>query len=120
MNPDAARITWLADFVYLRVRSLARLSQLEGVAARETALDGHRDQKVCTTNAIFSSRCRSFPQKPARGRRSVRRVRSTWCPLAALIRRWKFKIITATDCTLFCHVVKRLGLYSYGVVCQGP
>ena len=31
--------------------------------------------------------------------------------MAALIRGWKFKIITADDCTLFCRAVKRLGLY---------
>jgi hypothetical protein len=43
--------------------SLAGLSQLEGVAVREAALDGHRDQKVCTTKAIFSSWSGSFPQQ---------------------------------------------------------
>jgi hypothetical protein len=37
-------------------------------------------------------------------------VRSTRCPLAGVIRRWKFKIITATDSTLKFRAVKRLGL----------
>src|SRR5271165_3313173 len=45
---------------YLRDGALAGLSQLEGVAAREAALDGHRDQKVCTTKAIFSLWSRSL------------------------------------------------------------
>jgi hypothetical protein len=32
---------------------LARLSLLEGFTTRESAPNGHRDQKVCTTGAMF-------------------------------------------------------------------
>lgn len=35
------------------MNSLARLSQLEGVATWEAAPEGHRGQKVCTTGAMF-------------------------------------------------------------------
>ena len=76
---------------------LAHLSQLAGLAARETAPDGHRSQKVCTTGAMFSFRSKLSARANPR-----RRLRS------------HFKNITATDSTLKYRAVKRLGLaYSH-------
>ena len=89
---------------------LTGLSQLEGVAAREAALDGHRDQKVCTTKAIFSLWSRSLPQELLRGGRWAWLVRLSWCSLPSLIRGWNCKNITCTNSTVKFRVVKRLGL----------
>src|SRR5271157_817010 len=87
-------------------RTLAGLSQLEGVAAREAALDGHRDQKVCTTKAIFSLWSRSLPQELLRGGRWAWQVRLSWCSLPSLIRGWNCKNITCTNSTVKFRVVK--------------
>jgi CheY-like chemotaxis protein len=41
---------------------LARLSLLEGYMSREGASNGHCDQKVCTTGAMFISAPRAFDE----------------------------------------------------------
>jgi phosphopantothenoylcysteine decarboxylase len=42
-----------ADFIGPEKGMLTHLSQLAGLASREAAPDGHRGQKVCTTEAVF-------------------------------------------------------------------
>ena len=88
---------YLSDKIRSADRVLARLSQLEGVAAREGALDGHRGQKVCTTELSFS-----YDQKPSAPAPAA-------MVLPSLIRAWHLKNITATDLTLICPAVKSLG-----------
>ena len=46
---------------------LARLSLLEGFSTREGALNGHRNQKVCTTGTMFYFCSKSFRRELMRG-----------------------------------------------------
>ena len=74
---------------------LTGLSQPEGVAACETALDGHRDRKVCTTNASSLVVRDKLPAVAVARRPLGLAGEVDPYPLAALIPGWKFKIITA-------------------------
>ena len=47
--------------------ALARLSLLEGFSTREGALNGHRNQKVCTTGTMFYFCSKSFRRELMRG-----------------------------------------------------
>jgi hypothetical protein len=88
---------------------LTHLSQLAGLAARETAPDGHRSQKVCTTGAMFSFRsklsARANPRRRLRSQREVALFEQEFVTGG-----WHFKNITATDSTPKYHAVKGLGL----------
>src|SRR5258705_11490675 len=48
-------------------RRLAGLSLLEGSSTREGAPNAHRDQKVCTTGAMFYFRSKGFRRGLMRG-----------------------------------------------------
>jgi hypothetical protein len=88
---------------------LAHPSQLAGLAVRETAPDGHRGQKVCTTGAMFSFRSKVSARANARPRLRPQREVELF-EQEFVIGGWHFKNITATDSTPKYHAVKSLGL----------
>jgi hypothetical protein len=109
---DTPRLTYQLSVVGGEAKSpssLAHLSQLAGLAARETAPDGHRSQKVCTTGAMFSFRsklsARANPRRRLRSQREVALFEQEFVTGG-----WHFKNITATDSTPKYHAVKGLGL----------
>src|SRR5580704_15302977 len=67
MRPLGAFLFGMAADRFGRRPTLTRLSLLEGFSTREGALNGHRNQKVCTTGRMFYFCSKSFRRELMRG-----------------------------------------------------